>query len=578
VTGKLSQVTDRNGQVTTYGYDGDSRLTSITLPGSDVSTYGYDPLGRLVSAVNGSEQLQFSFDDAGRLVSQTSSGTGSSNLPTTALTYTYDAAGHRLSQTGPEGTTDYSYDVLGRLQSITDPSNRTSGFHYDSASQLTAITRPNGVNQSLSYDNAGELTSSSASVGGTTLTSVAYGYNTNGQRSSATDLTGTATYQYDPVGQLLSAVYSGGSRTNESYQYDAVGNRIASGSSSSFTYNADDQLLADPSFNYQYDGEGDLTQRTDRSTGATIGYDWNALHQLLAIHYPDGSTTSYKHDPLGRRVEVNNAGTVTRYAYDGSNIHVEYDGANTLAATYVDSLLPDSPLEMMRGGQSYYFLRDGLGSTTALTDGSGAVVNNYAYGSFGQQTSTSSVTNPFSFTGREYDSKSGLYYYRARSYDPQSGRFLSEDPVTNTNPYRYASNDPVNRVDPTGKQDEVEYAELLDEETLQTEQGVEELGCSVFYHYTTAAAAVAIAASGLINPGASGFGFFTPTLYGSGGAAQSGLSLPRLPDGYFPVPADRLPGISPPSPVAPNYGQPGGGLECTVTYPVNISGIPFIPF
>jgi len=33
------------------------------------------------------------------------------------------------------------------------------------------------------------------------------------------------------------------------------------------------------------------------------------------------------------------------------------------------------------------------------------------------------------FTGREYDSETGLYFYRARYYDPAIGRFISEDPI-----------------------------------------------------------------------------------------------------------------------------------------------------
>ncbi|MBE3575999.1 MAG: hypothetical protein IMW99_11245 [Firmicutes bacterium] len=33
----------------------------------------------------------------------------------------------------------------------------------------------------------------------------------------------------------------------------------------------------------------------------------------------------------------------------------------------------------------------------------------------------------FTFTGKEYDPASGLYYYNARWYDPELGRFVSED-------------------------------------------------------------------------------------------------------------------------------------------------------
>lgn len=40
--------------------------------------------------------------------------------------------------------------------------------------------------------------------------------------------------------------------------------------------------------------------------------------------------------------------------------------------------------------------------------------------------------NPFRFTGRDWDSVSGHYYYRARHLDPQLGAFLSRDPIVNS--------------------------------------------------------------------------------------------------------------------------------------------------
>jgi len=68
----------------------------------------------------------------------------------------------------------------------------------------------------------------------------------------------------------------------------------------------------------------------------------------------------------------------------------------------------------------------------------------------------SSLTgNPFMFTGREYDSETGLYFYRARYYDPAIGRFISEDPIGfeggDLNLYAYVRNNPVNFSDPTGE-------------------------------------------------------------------------------------------------------------------------------
>jgi len=68
--------------------------------------------------------------------------------------------------------------------------------------------------------------------------------------------------------------------------------------------------------------------------------------------------------------------------------------------------------------------------------------------------STGSATNWFRYTARQFDSDTGLYYYRARYYDPQSGRFLSEDPLGfsggDANFYASVWNNPILFTDPFG--------------------------------------------------------------------------------------------------------------------------------
>ncbi len=99
----------------------------------------------------------------------------------------------------------------------------------------------------------------------------------------------------------------------------------------------------------------------------------------------------------------------------------------------VDALchsLIDEPLTMTRGGQTYYYFYDGLGSVTDLTLASGEVVESYQYDVYGQPSAPSTVGNRFLFTGREYDSETGLYHYRARGYHPGIGRFGQRDPWT----------------------------------------------------------------------------------------------------------------------------------------------------
>ncbi|SPF44946.1 hypothetical protein SBDP1_520001 [Syntrophobacter sp. SbD1] len=108
------------------------------------------------------------------------------------------------------------------------------------------------------------------------------------------------------------------------------------------------------------------------------------------------------------------------------------------------------------GRYCYHF--NGTGSTAALTDMTGAVVNSYAYDPFGQilgQQET--IAQPFKYVGQYgvMAEPNGLYYMRARYYDPTVGRFISEDPLGfgggDVNLSAYVQNNPVNMIDPDGK-------------------------------------------------------------------------------------------------------------------------------
>jgi RHS repeat-associated protein len=101
----------------------------------------------------------------------------------------------------------------------------------------------------------------------------------------------------------------------------------------------------------------------------------------------------------------------------------------------------------------YYYHYDGLGSVVALSNVNRQVVECYSYDSYGNPTGSSSVGNPYFFTGRNLDTETGLYYYRARMYDPAIGRFLQPDPIGyagGLNFYGYVDNNPLNWIDPLG--------------------------------------------------------------------------------------------------------------------------------
>nr|MBP7526710.1 hypothetical protein [Syntrophorhabdaceae bacterium] len=236
----------------------------------------------------------------------------------------------------------------------------------------------------------------------------------------------------------------------EQFSYDAAGNRVGT------SVNVVNRLLEDASFTYSYDNNGNLTQKTSRSTGEITTYTYDAEMRLTQASRP-GMTAIYKYDPFGRRIEKSVNGTVTRYLYDREDIIARLNSNNQVVAAYSHGPETDEPLSAYQGGQWFFYHRDGLGSVTMMTDVSGAAAQSYNYGSFGNiiGVSNPNLIQPYTFTSREYDEETDLYYYRARYYDARAGRFISADPIGleggDSNYFRYVVNNPVNRIDPDGK-------------------------------------------------------------------------------------------------------------------------------
>lgn len=52
-------------------------------------------------------------------------------------------------------------------------------------------------------------------------------------------------------------------------------------------------------------------------------------------------SANYRYDGLNRRIEKNVNGTITRYVYDDADILLEFDGSNSLTASYTHGLFID---------------------------------------------------------------------------------------------------------------------------------------------------------------------------------------------------------------------------------------------
>ena len=195
---------------------------------------------------------------------------------------------------------------------------------------------------------------------------------------------------------------------------------------------------------------------TFNSYGKVVNTSQPKVQNSAVISITRGGT-SFKYDPFGRRIQKSSTSTTTNYLYDGSNLLEEVDQSGNVPARYTQSGLIDEALSALRSGATSYFEEDGLSSISSLSNSAGGLANTYSYDSYGKLTaSTGTVTNSLRYTGREFDSETGLYYYRARYNDPTLARFLNEDPIGfesgDNDFYRYVRDNPVNLGDPFGLQ------------------------------------------------------------------------------------------------------------------------------
>jgi len=106
-------------------------------------------------------------------------------------------------------------------------------------------------------------------------------------------------------------------------------------------------------------------------------------------------------------------------------------------------------LTRIDGSDEEWYLYDGLGSTTGLTDDTGTVTGTYEYDVFGAERAHTGDGTEWSYTGEQHDA-TGLEHLRARYYDAGTGRFLARDPLPLLQQYPYVANNPITRVDPSG--------------------------------------------------------------------------------------------------------------------------------
>jgi RHS repeat-associated protein len=272
------------------------------------------------------------------------------------------------------------------------------------------LSQPGQAAKTMTYDAMDRLTNVAQGT-----SNAAYAYDAANNPTLIQVGAASVTQTFDAADQLIGTSSAGGHTSTTSY--DPYGRRLVT------TNN-----LGGPFFLYNYDGADNLTRM--QTTGASVTYDYDE-NNLMRVRTVGGLATDAVYDrsaDLPQQIE--NGGD--SYIYGPANVPIE---------------------EISADGNRHYFSHDQLGSTTAITNQSGAVETTYTYDAYGNATQTSGTfTQPFLFTGQYTDAASKQIYMRSRWYDPVTAQFLTRDPLeaVTAEPFAYTSNNPTNYTDPSG--------------------------------------------------------------------------------------------------------------------------------
>ena len=212
---------------------------------------------------------------------------------------------------------------------------------------------------------------------------------------------------------------------------DAEGNELATYQGQAVRFDADGNLVWGPVRERMEELKFDSRNRLVEAGG--VRYQYDAENQRIGM---DGIRYVVNSQPLLSQVLVREeGGRETFYVYGLGLLGEEREGK------YL----------------SYHF--DVRGSTIALSDENGEVVDRFGYGPYGELVSGDATQTPFLFNGQYgvMSDGNGLYYMRARFYSPLMKRFVNRDVVAgevgrgqSLNRFAFVEGNPVRFVDPFG--------------------------------------------------------------------------------------------------------------------------------
>jgi len=457
---------------TTFAYDAYGRRTSMTRANGVTTSYGYDALNRRTSLSAGGQTQSFSYDSCthglGRLCAD-SDATGTTSYAYTpegwistrsfsiggttyALGYGYDSAGHVASVVYPDGVQAHYAYVHGAVSGITlniggaSVNGATAISYRPGDLAMAGWTSSNGLVNALGYDSDGRLTG----IGVPGIQNLSFGYDAANRIthiSNGIDGSMTQTVGYDALSQVTSLASAA---DNESYQYDADGNRlgaVVNGITETFTPAASSNRLV--SFNssyfgtvqYGYDAQGNTTL-----TNSAVSNQYNPFNRLSQ----SGGATFYI-NPEGQRLRKAGGATGTTYFAPDTSGALMAENDNSAWVDYLR--LNGRLIGRISGGQVDAIHTDQVGRPETVTDAAHNLVWHARNYPFSSSITLANLTLNLGFPGQYYDAETWLWNNGYRDYNAGFGRYIESDPIGlagGVNTYVYVGGNPLSYVDPFG--------------------------------------------------------------------------------------------------------------------------------